>query len=673
MVLVAIATISIAFILGEGTRLNLIQLITGFVGVICAFVSVAWKRDRPGLWSWVFIFLIGVPLGLCVSPVLRDALGIGRPFLMGVEFWILRALMVGVFLFAVFLVLNPRYQLSNEQACSSGAIVCMLFLFCFLALLVTLISSWSSTTDLLQWTNLNYYAARGAGRLPYSDAGGWYVCSRLVEDGFSVDWGARRPVHVLVRAAELWITGSGYQLSLIIQALVCACGISVFSIAIWRVLSPMAGLLAAIGAVSLMQPFVGLFLSGCVGFTMASAAVGFLLLGCQAGSYKWRLLGSIALGVAWLTRPGPLGVLAVPIVFEWVLKGKHRFLRGMLAGTLLVFVLIVGRGAFALIAAPGAGQNANAAITIYGIAFGTGWSEGLGQFVEEDPSRETLSASEAASLQYELAWQQILDHPGVAITVLSENLYDAFKDIFILPSTMWFWRLPKFFSGLSFVVVAVVSFLSIPGALRNRRDFGWFLVGGWIAFVASVPVIWGDAGMRGALILLPFILPFFLLFFVSPRPAEGRFGEKPARVDLVPGVCAVGLVAALAILGSLVFMARKGETLPAQPQVHVGWEPSMFLVAEPTRAPVFGAAHMTQAEFVRACRGGDGLDEVVATIEPPALLVMTSESEMPLWTIVRGATPRSGTIVIEKSRPLDHSQFREALSWHWLEDESPIK
>jgi hypothetical protein len=671
MALVVVATIVIALFLGEGLRLNVLQLITGFSGATCVFLAVRWRRHCPGLWNWVFVLLIGVPLGLCVSPILRDAFGIGRPFYTGVELWMLRTLMFGVFAFAVFVVVKPRYQLSDEQAFSSWSIVCSLTLFCFLALLGTLIGYWSSTADLSQWLNVkfqSYYSSRDSGLLPFSDNRGWYVGSRLVEEGVPVTWTARRPVHTLIRAGELWLTGSGYRLSLIIQAFVCACGISAFSIGIWRVLSPMAGLLAAVGTVSLMQPFVGLYLSGCVGFTMASAAVGFLLLGCQAGSYRWRLLGSIALGLAWLTRPGPLGVLAVPIVFEWVLKGKHRFLRGMLAGALLVGTLLVGRGAFALIAAPGAAQNANAAITIYGIAFGTGWSEGTDQFLAEDPSRESLSASEAASLQYELAWKQFQEHPGITVSVLFENLYDAIKGIFVLPSTMWFLPLAKFFSALTFIVVSVVSILAIPKALKNRKGFGWLLVGGWIAFAVSTPVIWGDGQMRGALILLPFIIPFFLLFFAASRPAEGRIGEEPDRSDLIPGICSVVSVVALALLGGLVFQARKGEQPTALDQIRVELDPAIFVVAEPAYTPVLGAAHMTKEELVRVLEETWGLDDFIATIEPPALLVQTAESESYPWTIVRGAKPRSGTIIIEKSRALDHFEIREAVNWHWLDD-----
>ena len=670
MALVAVATIVIALFLGEGLRLNVLQLITGFSGAICMFLAFRWRQHCPGLWNWVFVLLIGVPLGLCVSPILRDAFGIGRPFYSGVELWMLKTLMFGVFAFAVFVVVKPRYQLSDEQAFSSWSIVCSLTLFCFLALLSTLIGYWSSTADLSQWLNrdLVYFSSRGSGRLPFSDNRGWYVGSRLVEEGVPVDWAARRPVHTLIRAGELWLTGSGYQLSLIIQAFVCACGISVFSIGIWRVLSPMAGLLAAIGTVNLMQQYVGLYLSGCVGFTMASAAAGFLLLGCQAGSYRWRLLGSIALGLAWLTRPGPLGVLAVPIVFEWVLKGKHRFLRGMLAGALLVGAMLVGRGAFALIAAPGAAQNANAAITIYGIAFGTGWYEGLDQFLAEDPSRESLSSSEAASLQYELAWKQFQEHPGITVSVLFENLYDAIKGIFVLPSTMWFLPLAKFFSALTFIVVSVVSILAIPNALKNRKGFGWLLVGGWIAFAVSTPVIWGDGQMRGALILLPFIIPFFLLFFAASRPAEGRIGEEPDRSDLIPGICSVVSVVALALLGSLVFQSRKGDQRPDLAQVRVELDPAIFVVAEPAHTPVFGAAHMTKEELMRVLDGSWGLDDFIATVEPPALLVQTAETEYDPWIVVRGAKPRSGTIIIEKSRAVDHFHIREALKWHWLDD-----
>lgn len=668
---VALATIAFALLVGEGARFNVLQLFAGCVGFACILTMVFWRAEFPGVWNWVVILMVGVPLGLCVSPVLRDLAGFGRPSFFGIEFWMLRGLCFGLFIFAIFVVLKPQYQLSQDQAGVSRAVVCVLFAFCFLALVASLMSSWSSSDDLPHWINVGYLSARGAGRLPFSDAGNWYVCSHLIEDGVAVDWAARRPIHALIRVGELWVTGMSYQLSLILQAFICACGISVFSIAIWRVLSPMAGLLAAVSMVSLMQPFVGLFLSGCVGFTMASAAIGFLILGCQAGSYRWRLLGSLALGLAWLTRPGPLGLLAVPIVFEWVLKGKQRFLRGVIAGALLVSVLMLGRGAFALIAAPGAAQNANAAITIYGIAFGTGWHEGVKQFIEEDPTRESLSASEAASLQYELAWQQLLDQPGVTVSVLVENLADAFKDLFYLPSSMWFVRLPKFFAAVTFIVVLVVSVLAIPNALRNRRDFSWLLIGGWIAFFVSAPVIWGDAGTRGALILLPFILPLFFLFFATPRSGEDGPGKSLPRITFLPGVCAIACVVVLGVLGAMIFVAHSGGKRPDLPQVRVGWEPAVFLVSEPTRAPAFGAAHMTKEELIRACEGREGLDELVATIDAPALIIQPVETERASWTVVPGVEPRSGTVVIEESQDLEHFQFREAISWRWIDDDSP--
>jgi hypothetical protein len=91
--------------------------------------------------------------------------------------------------------------------------------------------------------------------------------------------------------------------------------------------------------------------------------------------------------------------------------------------------------------------------------------------------------------------------------------------------------LPNFFSTLTFIVVSVVSILAIPNALKNRRGFGWLMVGGWVAFVVSTPDIWGDGGFRGALILLSFIIPFFLLFFAATiqRQAIARLRDS---VDL---------------------------------------------------------------------------------------------------------------------------------------------
>ena len=104
---------------------------------------------------------------------------------------------------------------------------------------------------------------------------------------------------------------------------------------------------------------------------------------------------------------------------------------------------------------------------------------------------------------------------GHVVKRSNDALYDAFKGIFIHPSTKWFVWLPNFFSTLTFILVSVVSILAIPNALKNRRGFGWLTVGGWVAFAVSTPDIWGDDGFRGALILLSFIIPFFLLFFAA--------------------------------------------------------------------------------------------------------------------------------------------------------------
>jgi hypothetical protein len=146
----------------------------------------------------------------------------------------------------------------------------------------------------------------------------------------------------------------------------------------------------------------------------------------------------------------------------------------------------------------------------------------------------------------------------------NDALYDAFKGIFILPSTMWFVWLPNFFSTLTFIVVSVVSILAIPNALKNRRGFGWLMVGGGVAFVVSTPVIWGDGGFRAELILLPFIIPFFLLFFAATiqRQAIARLRDSVDLCCRPSSIIARSLRPALPCAITIVMPPRRTSLVP---------------------------------------------------------------------------------------------------------------
>lgn len=363
------------------------------------------------------------------------------------------------------------------------------------------------------------YALRGT--LPWSDAFDyWSAAQHLMQKGVLDEWGSRRPLNGAFLAARLGVVGDRLSLALLMQSMVLAAVIAALAVVVFKrmgLLSAVASAIALVAVAAIVQSTLqsegfGLLLgaaglalllrsargspgrsvaasrmvdapgaAGAARTTDASGAAGASRATDAPGaSLVEGACGLALLSVAMAVRPGAIFML--PALGAWLLwRHRSRWLR---AGVVLLLALVAGsaadRTARVLYASPTAAGNANFAMTVLGLARGTDCYEADRWLRTAHP--EERSEAALAREAYAEAGRQMRTAPGTIVGSLVRNELGFVTRV---------WPL---------LLLGGIGFVRAP---RGERGL-WSL--GWIGILASVPVIFGDGGIRVLAVTWPFMI-----------------------------------------------------------------------------------------------------------------------------------------------------------------------
>ena len=647
--------------------LQVFGLLSGLVLLLYAAASL-WDRPQELLHA----ALVGLPGGILLGVVLKNIFGWSPQVDCSHVFLLIDASAITLIALAV------RVHFTSGSAQSPTArtshVGWLLFLATFLFMGAYVSSSWMVVSNP---RGLPFYSARIAGMLPFSDAGAWYVGSLQVQAGEQATWVARRPVHALLRAGELLVSGNHYKLSLLFQAFMLASAIGILGTVVARTFSFAAGVVTTVLLVNYSFESVGLFLSGSAGLTAACLGLGLMIEGLKMSSFSWRMVATFAIGTAWLLRPGPFGILAIPPVLEWVTRGKFRFFRGCAALAVLFGAYLLGQGAFDLVGAEGSVPNQNAAITLYGLSQNMNWAEATNKFFGDDPLRRDLSQRQQSELQKQLALESGVASPGLLLWGLLNNFVWGVGVMLNMPATalvssplVWkgMFLGGVFKSALALCAVACVMICSLTCLLvvtvrmaADRWRINWILFGGLIAFCVSAPLIGRDGGLRGMTILIPLYCLYLASILrnrsVSDSSSEAASSSTAGRFYSVFATTILALLVSFALVGVFASTIRAKQIENDPIVVNTDRDPCVFVTESELQLSLLGAPQVPRNRVLQALAGADGLDLAVGRFRPPFLLTVCDVFEQASPLIIPGATAGDRFIRVHSFSPVGDSRL----------------
>ncbi len=649
----------------------------GSIGIALSLLSL------PKNWAtWLLAVAAGCAVGLAVGCWLIGPTDTSGGLWLS-TFISQSVLIICLFILMFGLMLSVSVRWLNPFIGVSPPVISILALTLGVSV-ASLASGWiSSQLPTSPYDNSGPASVLFAGRIPFSDAGGWYAGMSAVNNGQPVQWVARRPVHALIRSGEFELAGGNYQWSLLIQTAIFSFAVSALTIAAWSAITPAVAFIIWVGAFRVGQGFLCSYLTESVGYSCACLSLAYLLAGCKDNRFGVRLVGLAWLGMAWLTRPGPLGLLAVPIVLEALAPFAHRFRRMAIAVAVLASVLVGGKVVFQLVAADGATENANAAPTLYGLAIGKSWDAAYKAFYAESPERAKLGLQEQTSLMYRESWNKFIENPTPALNKSLIDLSHGFEySIILLSGRLWIplvamlspWPLPEKACGW---ILCVSGALTAAVMIKRKSLVGLVLSGSVIGLIASLPIIWGDGGLRGVIIATPALIVFLSLLWAIPDSLydiQASSESKGTHIG-ISHTCGAVILAVLAI-GLSVYTLRKSPAIaPATPMtITIGEDPSVFISEKYSSSEVNGAAILTKADAVQSVKDRGmsiyKLDDFINTLSYDALIVFKfhSETASQMLVIENTGGTHNGKLIIEATSPTTNPYFIKATKWHWLEE-----
>lgn len=378
------------------------------------------------------------------------------------------------------------------------------------------------------------------GRLPWSDGFDyWSAAQHLLQQGRLDEWGSRRPINGAFLAARLAMTGDHLLGALMVQSLLLGAALASLVWIAWRRFGAItalplgAMLLVPIASVQSTTQSEGL------GLLLALAAMSALLRACDRFGPRTIsfALGLALLMLAMLVRPGALlmvPALAVGAVFSAWRRGGRGAAITITAGAVasISIGVSVNGAARLLFADPSALSNANFSGTVLGIARGSDYYEADAWLRSQlSPYADERERSELA---YSEAWRLVREQPGVVATSLVRNA-GRFGE-----------------RGWPLFILAAV------GVLRARSEERWLWISGWCGIVLSVPIIYGDGGIRCLAASWPFMLASAasaLRRRAAPSPQAALQAPHETRW------CALGVGAAMLAVAGAIVVPRMARTL----------------------------------------------------------------------------------------------------------------
>ena len=539
----------------------------------------------------------------------------------------------------------------------------------------TLSAYWVAATPVWQsWSMQGVGSTLFAGRIPLSDAAGWYAGSAAVLSGEEVTWAARRPMHPLIRAGSLVMSGGNFQASLLVVAVLSSLAITALVETIRRQFSAACGLLALVGASSLGAAFVGSYLSESVAFACACLGLSCAITGQSDRRFGMRLAGTWWLALAWMVRPGPFGLLPIPLITEACLSGPRRMIRFAAIAAVLFLTLLSGRAAFSLIASNHAVPNANAASTVYGLTIDRDWGAAYQNFFDRDPTRKDLPLAQQTQIMYEEAWANFQADPAATARALWRGLRDG-AQASVIGSVESLWIRPLFGKPVRVfsILVVILTVIGTVTAIRaGSTGVIALLASWWIGLVLSLPIIWTDGTVRGITIAMPAVVVSYSLMFARRQSDGSRKDPCANPAWRVSALAGASLVTCLA-MGVVVFVVRRDGQPSQLPYIaHLDQDPCVFIVEQDGAPRVWGPPALLRDDVVQFWKdlgipnGVYGFDELIHKEPAPFLLISAGRGDsVPVFLIPGAEYQTTGTIVIEELAPSNSAYWQRATRWHW--------
>jgi hypothetical protein len=453
-------------------------------------------------------------------------------------------------------------------------------------------------------------AAFGAlfGHVPWSDMNQHYEGAlRLLDDGRFGPFSERRPIGAALLAVRLALSGGSLRAALLVNAALC--GVCAFLLA--RTVALRRGLWAGLGTfaivLGLARDFLPTTATEPLGIALACLALAILLAPIARRSLLWAALGLLALDTSLRARPG--AQLLVPALMLWVLWLFRR--RGAAAlGAVAAVALAGSLSTSALNALYGSGQatfTTYPAYTLYGLSRYSNWTQARADF--GDALDRMGGEKQVAAFLYDRTLENVRRSPGVFLRALRRNL------------TRFAGKLPGNLAravtlrglvegnlepptgedyardvrlGAPLLIVGALAWLAYLWRAAPVDRFFWLAA--TLGLLASVPLVYGDAGFRGLAPAYPFMAVALAIGF-SRRdrpPPEPRWQQ---RLVVAPAVVLVALVA-LAVAGPA--LARTTAPRPSA-AVLARAEPGA-LVLLPERATAVVVSSLRRDPFARVAR-----------------------------------------------------------------------
>jgi hypothetical protein len=645
--------------------------IAGFALATAVIVAALGKSKSAS--AWVMPLLTAFPCGTCIGVLLLARIDLtDGTWVQTACRWTASSFQAAVALVAIASVVARLLRRDLARNITASAPI-SIGLATIATLLCILFATWSSSRPIWDWTSSEY--ALLLGRIPFNDASGWFGGAVTLPNGELLnEFTARRPVYVALRAGEWLLAGKNYQISLCIHALLCAGGIVGLVMTIWRFFGPASALLSWSGLTWYSAGTIGSYQSECLGLTCACVSAALLIRGVCTGRLHPSLWGAFFMGIAWLVRPGPVGLLAAPLLVT-LLAAHSRWSRRV-AGTVavatsLAIPLVGATVLHAWAAKPGTLQNDNGSHTVLGLATGTSWKEANTRFLAADPERAKLSAKELAELRYMAAARAVVENPLPALKLAWQNLEGGTKWLFItMPASAWLpWVSP---SVAKVTLWLCVGLALIRMALWIRTQPQLAVCTGVPALVGtlSLPLIWGDGGVRGVAMLAPFALIWLSSCVAFDRR---KASDSNAALDAGPGEWLPSALTATAVLtcglvGVVAFATNRAtERRPATDiTIRLTHDPAVLVSDTSSPRGLWGPPACSRAEALAVTQGFTALHKSLETAILPALV--TTPTGFGAAYLIEGFAPsdlHKQIVVISRIRN-PHGVW-QVTEWKWID------
>jgi hypothetical protein len=412
-----------------------------------------------------------------------------------------------------------------------------------------------------------------AGLLPLSDAGHYFAdASDSALRGIWSDFAARRPMAAATRASLGFLSGYGYSIMVLLQAVMLAVATFLASAAVWRWRGIWAALAFAAVTVITVENYVPTALTEPLGLFWALLAVPPLLHALRTKSLASALLGLALLTVALLTRMGAMFVApALALWIAWCFGDTlvQKVQAAALAGIVLLAVAGTNR---LLVSTYTDGQDrtgSNFAYTLCGISIGEDWSGCLDRYKAEVAAQPNERA--LVHFLYAKAFDNVRSDPETfAARLWAGASWFALRWPSVLLRGYMFVTPPWWFRQWLFVsLCALATGVVLVGRSNREERLFWLLFAA--GTIASAAFVYFDDGGRVLVASYPLLTVALTMGLVGPRrspPTASVEEHALSKAWPIENGCSLA-IAAIAFMGSVILPAVASRLALSTPGVNI--------------------------------------------------------------------------------------------------------